>query len=139
MFTRLVLWLLVACIPALLMLATLGLGRLENALAHDTVTATDVDEFLDQALNQSTAVDVHTMAREGMPEALEYLHRRQELGLEAAPQLRAITGRHHADTLFAADVVGRMEAGLPTRNPGSGQVQYRTTTQFTVTRHVNRV
>ena len=37
-FTLLVSWLLVACVPGLLMLATFGLGRLEEALAHDTVT-----------------------------------------------------------------------------------------------------
>lgn len=73
MFTLLVSWLLVACVPGLLMLATLGLGRLERFLARDTVTATDVAEFLEQA----EAVDVHTLARNGMPEALDYLHRRQ--------------------------------------------------------------
>ena len=49
MFTLFVLWLLVACIPALVILATLGLGRLERALAHDSVTATDVAEFLEGA------------------------------------------------------------------------------------------
>lgn len=88
MFTRFVLWLLVACIPALLMLATLGLGRLEKSLADDTVTASDVADFL----NHAEAVDVRTLAREGMPEALELLHRRQALGLEAAPQPRALNG-----------------------------------------------
>lgn len=131
MFTLSVLWLLVACIPGLLMLATLGLGRLEMALAHDTVTATDVAEFLDQA----EPVDVRTLAREGMPEALEYLHRRQAQELAAVPQPKELTGRHHADTVFATDVVGRMEKGLPTRV----RMRARTNTQFTVTRHVNRV
>ncbi|WP_437339932.1 hypothetical protein [Mycobacterium asiaticum] len=47
----------------------------------------------------------------------------------------ALTGRHHAETSFAADVSGRIESGLPTRMQG----QYRTNTQFTVIRHVNRV
>ena len=84
MFTLLVSWLLVACVPGLLMLATLGLGRLEKEIAHDTVTATDVDEFLEHA----EAVDVHTLAREGMPEALEYLHRRQALRLADSPAAR---------------------------------------------------
>ena len=42
MFTLLVSWLLVACVPGLLMLVTLGLGRLERALSADTVTASDV-------------------------------------------------------------------------------------------------
>jgi hypothetical protein len=131
MFTHFVLWLLVACIPALLMLATLGLGRLEKALAHDTVTATDVAEFLDQA----EALDVHTLARDGMPEALEVLHRRQALELSAAAHPKALTGRHHAETFFATDVAGRIESGLPTRIHG----HYRTNTQFPVTRHANRV
>lgn len=135
MFTRFVLWLLVACIPVLVMLATLGLGRLERALAHDSVTATDVAEFLDQA----EAVDMHTLAREGMPEALEYLHRRQALGLEAAPQPKAITGRHHADPFFATDIAGRTESGLPTRNTVRAEVRYRRTMQITVSRNVNRV
>lgn len=135
MFTRFVLWLLVACIPALLMLATLGLGRLEKSLAHDAVSASDVAEFLDQA----DAVDVRTLAREGMPEALELLHRRQALGLEAAPAPKALNGRHHVETFFAADMVGRIESGLPTRIGAGWERRYRGSTQITVTRHVNRV
>ena len=135
MFTLPVLWLLVACIPGLLMLATLGLGRLEKSLAHDTVTASDVADFLDHA----EAVDVRMLVREGMPEALELLHRRQALELEVTAAPKALTGRHHAETFFAADVVGRIESGLPTRIGASWGGRYRTNTQFTVTRHVNRV
>jgi hypothetical protein len=131
MFTSLVSWLLVACVPGLLMLATLGLGRLEKDLGHDTVTATDVDDFLEHA----EAVDVHTLAREGMPEALEYLHRRQALrpardtgkAPEAGPPSR---GRHAAPE-FATDFGGRAQAGLRT----SSHVD----PQFRGTRHVNRV
>jgi hypothetical protein len=81
MFTLLVSWLLVACVPGLLMLATLGLGRLERELSADTVTATDVAEFLERA----EAVDVHTLAREGISEALEYLHRREAQRLAESP------------------------------------------------------
>ncbi|MFV8319172.1 hypothetical protein [Mycobacterium sp. 23] len=135
MFTLFVLWLLVACIPALLMLAALGLGRLEKSLDHDAVTASDVADFLDHA----QAVDVRTLAREGMPEALELLHRRQALGLEATPQPKALNGRHHVETYFAADMVGRIESGLPTRIGATWGGRYRANTQFTVTRHVNRV
>ncbi len=111
MFTLHVSWLLVACVPGLLMLATLGLGRLEKELGHDTVTATDVDEFLDHA----EAVDVHTLAREGMPEALEYLHRRQAQRLADSPAPAAQVGKHRAETVFARGFDGRGEAGLPTR------------------------
>jgi hypothetical protein len=64
--------LLVAFIPGLLMLATFGLDRLEAGLDRDTVSATDVAEFLEQA----GADDVHTLARDGMPEALDCMHRR---------------------------------------------------------------
>jgi hypothetical protein len=64
--------LLVAFIPGLLMLATFGLERLESGLDRDTVSATDVAEFLEQA----QADDVRTLARDGMPEALDGMHRR---------------------------------------------------------------
>ena len=45
------------------MLATFGLERLESGLDRDTVSATDVAEFLQQA----QADDVRTLARDGMP------------------------------------------------------------------------
>lgn len=111
------------------MLATLGLGRLEKALARDTVSATDVAEFLELA----DAVDMHTLAREGMPEALDYLHRRQALELTEGQSTSA--GKHHAGSLSAHDLVRAAEAGLPTRigrHP-------RANPPFTATRHVNRV
>jgi hypothetical protein len=41
--------LLVAFIPWLLMVATFGLERLESGLARDTVSAADVDDFLEHA------------------------------------------------------------------------------------------
>jgi hypothetical protein len=41
--------LFVAFIPWLLMVATFGLERLESGLARDTVSASDVDDFLQQA------------------------------------------------------------------------------------------
>ncbi len=61
-----------AFIPGLLMLATFGLERLEAGLAKNTLSASDVAEFLEQA----EPIDVGTLAREGMPEALDCLHRR---------------------------------------------------------------
>lgn len=54
------------------MLATFGLERLESGLDRDTVSATDVAEFLEQARPD----DVRTLARDGMPEALDGMHRR---------------------------------------------------------------
>lgn len=131
MFTLLVSWLLVACVPGLLMLATLGLGRLEKELAHDTVTPNDVDEFLEHA----EAVDMRTLAREGMPEALDYLHRRQAQRLLESPP----AGRHarpdDAGPFFAGDVNKNDGAALPTRV----QKHSRANPQVTRTRHVNRV
>src|SRR5262245_33019371 len=131
MFTLLVSWLLVACIPGLLMLATFGLGRLEMVLARDTVTATDVAESLDQA----EAVDVRMLARKGMPEALECLHRHQAQRLAELPPAGSRGGAHHAEPILATDLAGFGEPGLPTRihTPSPANPQ------FTATRHVNRV
>jgi hypothetical protein len=111
MFTLLVSWLLVACVPGLLMLAALGLGRLEKELAHESVTAADATEFLEQA----EALDIRTLAREGMPEALEYLHRRQALQVADPPSPGPPAGRHRPETISARDFAGLYEAGLPTR------------------------
>ena len=74
-------WLLVAGVPALLMLAALGLGRLESELAPHARAVTDADELPERA----DCVDMHTLACEGMPEALEYLHRRELAQLIEAP------------------------------------------------------
>ena len=131
MFTLLVSWLLVACVPGLLMLVTLGLGRLETEIAHNTVTSADVDEFLEYA----EAVDVHTLAREGMPEALDYLHRRQAQQLTQSPSPASHVGRHRAETVFARNFESGVGAGLPSQiHPHS-----RGNPQFRGTRHVNRV
>ena len=124
-------WLLVACVPGLLMLTTLGLGRLEREFAHATVTATDVDEFLECA----EAVDMHTLAREGMPEALEYLHLREAQRMADPPAPGSYVGRHRAETIFARDFDGRGEAGLPTRIHAHSGVN----PQLGGARHINRV
>ncbi len=131
MFTLLVSWLLVACVPGLLMLAALWLGRLERDLASDTVTASAVAEFLDQA----EAVDLHTLAREGMPEALEYLHRRQALQLGDHPSRHSVSGHRHAAPSFTGDARNHGVALLPTTTPKHSRVN----PQVTETRHVNRV
>jgi hypothetical protein len=93
------------------MLATFGLGRLERELAQDAVTANDVAEFLEHA----QAVDVRTLAREGLPEALEDLHRRQAQRLADSPPAGFRKRPRHAAPPLATDVNGRYEAGLPTR------------------------
>jgi hypothetical protein len=64
--------LLVALIPGLLMMATFALERLETGLSRDTVSASDVATFLDQA----EADDVNTLARDGMSCALAGQNRR---------------------------------------------------------------
>ncbi len=131
MFTLLVSWLLVACVPGLLMLAALGLGRLESELGHDTVTTTDVDDFLEHA----EPVDVHTLAREGLPEALEYLHRRQAEGLSDPPSTGRHAGPRHAAPSFGTGFPDRGELALPTRghrHPGANP-------QFSAPKHVNHV
>ncbi len=55
------------------MLATFGLERLESALKPGSVGAADVAEFLAQA----QPGDMRTLARDGMPEALDCLRRRR--------------------------------------------------------------
>jgi hypothetical protein len=107
--------LLAALIPALLMLATFGLQRLESSLNEDTVSAADVADFL----NQAQADDVHTLAREGMSRALDGLHHR--LGERDWP----LDGR----------TAPRDKASLPNRL----YVQHRSNPEFPPTRHANRV
>jgi hypothetical protein len=139
MFTLLVSWLLAALVPGLLMLATLGLGRLEKELAPGSVTTTDVDEFVENA----NAVDVHTLAREGMPEALDYLHRRQaQRALDPPPY-----GRHarpeDVGPLFGGDPDSYDEADLPTQlhqlSPQVSNQVLKANPEVKATRHVNRV
>jgi hypothetical protein len=107
--------LLAAFIPALLMLATFGLQRLESSLDDDAVSASDVAEFLEQA----EAGDVNTLAREGMGRALDGLHRR--LGEREWPP---DTGTAHRDM-----------TSLPNRLV----VHHRANPEFQPTRHANRV
>jgi hypothetical protein len=101
-------WLFVAFIPGLLMLATFGLERLEAGLVDDTLTASDVAEFLEQA----EPIDVSTLAREGMPEALNCLHRRRTEHVTGEPANRPRFAEPATDPLL-------MTAGTPTaEEPG---------------------
>jgi hypothetical protein len=107
--------LLVALIPGLLMLATFGLQRLESGLSEDTVSATDVVKFLEQA----QARDVNTLARDGMSRALDGLQQRihqHQWPLDHRP-------------------VERDMSSLPTRL----YVHHRSNPEFQPTRHANRV
>lgn len=131
MFTLRVSWLLVAGVPALLMLAALGLGRLESELAPSPLAVADVDEFLERA----GGVDMHTLACEGMPEALEYLHRREARQLSEAPPDGRGGGPRHAAPSFVVGFVDRDEMTLPTRIHGHSHVN----PQFKAPRHANRV
>ena len=108
-------WLLAALIPALLMLATFGLQRLESSLENDTVSASDVAEFLDQAEPN----DVNTLAREGMGRALDGLHKR--LGEQDWP--------------LPAPSAAREMSSLPNRLV----MHHRANPEFQPTRHANRV
>ena len=110
MFTLLVSCLLVACVPVLLMMAALALGRLERDLGG-TAAATHAGAF---AVRTDT-VDVHALARGGIPEALDYLDLRQSQRLSGVLP----TGRHalptHAAPLFAVDLPVRDGLGVPMR------------------------
>lgn len=131
MFTLLVSWLLVAGVPALLMLAALGLGRLESELTHDRMAVVDVDEFLEGA----GGVDMRTLASEGMPEALEYLHRREAQQLSVPVLNGRDGGPRHAAPSFAVGFIDRDELTLPTRIHGHPHVN----PQFRAPRHTYRV
>ena len=105
-------WLLVALIPGLLMVVTVGLQRLEAGLNRDTVSSGDVAKFFEHA----EPSDVSTLARDGMSRALDGQRER----------------RHGHDTLAVAAVLDR---GLPTRiYPHHGG-----NTEFRPTRHADRV
>jgi hypothetical protein len=124
----LVSWLLVAFIPGVLMLATFGLARLESGLVDDTLTARDVADFLAHA----QPADVGTLARVGMTEALDCLHRRQtELGIDE-PALRSSLDDYRASPVYV----------LAAEQPGplSGRRKHsRANRQFGAPRHANRV
>jgi hypothetical protein len=108
-------WLLVALIPGLLMLATFGLERLESSLRRDTVSATDVAKFLEQA----EASDVDTLARDGMSRALDSLNQR-------------LQERESPSSGFGTSTSA---PGLPTRL----YVHHRSNPEFQPTPHANRV
>ncbi len=110
------------------MLATFGLQQLEAGLENDTLTASDVAEFLEQA----EPIDVRTLAREGMPEALDSLHRR--INYETAPlpsSAEPVTDEWWAATLISA----------PNQPASSGHRHQhsRANRQFASREHANRV
>jgi hypothetical protein len=121
-------WLLVAFIPGLLMLATFGLERLEAGLENDTLTASDVADFLDQAEPR----DVRILARTGMPDALEGLHRRIADESRYLPS----SGEWATDQFRAGAVIPAAE--LPDR-PLQSHKYSQANRQFGPREHANRV
>ena len=113
------------------MLATFGLARLEAGLEKDTVTATDVAEFLKQA----EPIDVRTLARAGMPEALDSMHRRIGHGTGEAPYLSNRDERTTDQLLVATVASAANQTGI------SGQRHQHSppNRQFGPRQHANRV
>src|SRR6201992_586191 len=110
------------------MLITFGLQRLEAGLENDTLTASDVAEFLEQA----EPVDVRTLAREGMPEALNSLHRR--INYQTAPlpsSAELVTDRWPTDPFVSAP--------NPPASPRQRHQHSRANRQFAPREHANRV
>lgn len=113
------------------MLATFGLGRLEAGLVKNTLSASDVAEFLEQA----EPIDVSTLAREGMPEALDGLHRRIGRVTEESPH-RPSGAEAATDPLLAATFISAAkQPGLPRQR----HKHSRANRQFGPPRHANRV
>jgi hypothetical protein len=125
-------WLLVALIPGLLMLATFGLSRLESGLVDDTVTARDVAEFLKHAEPD----DMRTLAREGMTEALDCLHRRQSEQALVELTQRSSRIEYPADPVFTTAVI--LAAEQPRLSSGRHR-HSRVNRQFGAPRHTYRV
>lgn len=113
------------------MLATFGLERLESGLAENTLTASDVAEFLEQA----EPIDVHTLAREGMPEALDCLHRRIERAADESAR-HASYAEPTTDPLLTAAVIS---GGPPPRLPRQRHDHSWANRQFDLPEHANRV
>ncbi|WP_428339924.1 hypothetical protein [Mycobacterium sp.] len=113
------------------MLATFGLARLEVGLEEDTVTATDVAEFLTQA----EPIDMRTLAREGMPEALDCMHRRIGLGADEARYLPNRDDPPTDQSVLAAIVSGAHQDG----RSGPRYQHSQSNRQFGPRHHANRV
>lgn len=112
------------------MLATFGLERLEAGLVNDTLTARDVAEFLEQA----EPIDMTTLAREGMPEALDGLRRRIPRVSDESP------GRHSRGEAATPSLTATIISAA--REPGWSVPRHRhsrTNRQFGPPRHANRV
>jgi hypothetical protein len=83
-------------IPGLLMLATFGLQRVESRLNRGCVEATDVAEFLASA----RPADMRTLARNGMPEALNSFQGRRTRAVAPHPRTPAQPAHATANPQF---------------------------------------
>jgi hypothetical protein len=120
--------LVVAFIPGLLMLATFGLQRLEAGLENGALSARDVAAFLEQA----EPSDVRVLAQEGMPEALDGLHRRISDESEYLP----------SSTEWATDQFRSTPLLSAPAQPDLARQSHdysRTNRQFAPRQHANRV
>ena len=110
------------------MLATFGLQRLEAGLENGAVSTSDVAEFLEQAEPN----DVRVLAREGMPEALDGVHRRISEDSDYLPS----SGEWATDQLRSAALVPAAVQPDAARRPHDHS---RTNRQFAPRQHANRV
>jgi hypothetical protein len=113
------------------MLATFGLDRLEAGLEKDTVTASDVAEFLKQA----EPIDMRILARDGMPEALDCLQRRIGLLDDETPYRLDDADPVTDPLLTAAFISAPQYPGLPRHRHNHSQANR----QFGPPQHANRV
>lgn len=121
----------VAFVPMLLILATVGLGRLEVWLGHDTVTATDVVEFLHRAQRS----ELRALGQQRVPQTLDCVNRGYSQTLSSARAVGPSTGKHHAAPFLVSVFSDAVERGLPTKPSAHSPVS----SPVKPTRHVNHV
>jgi hypothetical protein len=94
--------LLAAFVPALLMLATFGLERLESSLTRDSVATADRPDFL----QQSQTGEVKTPSRNGAGQALDGRHRlryeRSAVSVDGPSLPTRVYAHHRSNPQFQA-------------------------------------
>ncbi len=93
-------WLLVALIPGLLMLATLGLERVESGLRRDTITPADVDILARSGIDRAQ-LSTHRRADERGTPARDFIQPISAPGLPTHEYLQHLANTEFRQTRHA--------------------------------------